>query len=316
MSVFAVEAWRGEHWTPRRLAPLVLAFAADTAFIVAQLWPPSDLVAAKWVASGDRAWRVFHGMWLDCVLPWPWTAVLVLLVLCCFFYTRGVLLSYLGTTGGVLALFAFGFFNVWHQGMLFALLVLHAWMAWASPVRRGLWRGPTPDGRVTEEYWPRLAMGALTITAMVHVWWAWVAAWNDWKYPYSGSLAAAKYLRETGIDHDRIHLYRHATAGALLYLDRNPFTNVAPYMPGAFWVWTKQVYDGQWPAKILEGDPPWILMALQRTPKEEAEAGGKPPYIPGYAIEQTFPGYMFFKDSYAMTDFYYLYRRVGLPGGS
>ncbi len=143
-----------------------------------------------------------------------------------------------------------------------------------------------------------------------------MASWNDWKYPYSGSLAAAKYLRENGIDHEQIHLYRHSTAGVLLYLDRNPFANVAPYMPGAFWRWTRQVYNGQWPQKILDGDPPWILMSLQRTPEEVAQLGFKPPFIPGYDIDQTFSGLLFWKNSFSMTDYYYLYRRVAPPGGS
>jgi hypothetical protein len=160
MAFLTVEAWWREKWTPMRLAPLVLAFAADTAFIVAQLWLPSDLVSARWGTGNDRVWKVFDGMWLDCVLPWPWAAVLVLLVVCGFFYTRGVLLSYLATTGAVLALLVVGFYNVWHQGILFALLVLHAWMAWVSPVRRPLWR--VPDG-----FWPALTTGALTATAMV-----------------------------------------------------------------------------------------------------------------------------------------------------
>jgi hypothetical protein len=220
------------------------------------------------------------------------------------------LLSYLATTGAVMALFAFRFFNVWHQGILFALLVLHAWMAWVNPVRRRPWRAPEDSGPGPLPDWRRLTTGALVFTALVHIWWTAMASWHDWKFPYSGTPAAAQYLRENGIDHERIHLFRHSTSAVLLYLDRNPFENVASFMPGAFWVWTKGVYEGQWPAKVLEGDPPWVLMSVQMSPKDEEQVGLRAPPIPGYDIERIFPGHMFFKDDYSMTDSYYLYRRV------
>jgi hypothetical protein len=208
-----------------------------------------------------------------------------------------------------MVVYLIAFYTVWHQGILFALLVLHAWMAWVSPVRRRLWRLP-------EAYWPVLTTGALTITAMVHVWWAWVASWNDWKYPYSGSRAAAKYLQENGIDHERIHLYRHSTLAVLLYLDRNPFANVAPAMTGAFWRWTAAIYDTQYPEKVTAGNPPWILIGMQRTPKQVAEIGIWPPFVPGYDLKKSFPGLMFWKTGYCLTDYFYLYQRATSPGGS
>jgi len=305
MVIFVGEAWWCERWPQARLGTLVLAFAANTAFIIAQLWPRPDLYSPPWVADRDRIWQVLRDMWLDSVLPWPWAAFVVLLVACLFFYTRGVLLSYLLTTAGLLALFAFRFFSVWHQGMLYALLVLHAWLAWASPRRRRIVTAP-------DECWPALATGVLTATAAVHVWWSVMAGWNDWKYPYSGSREAAQYLRAQGLDRQRIHIFKFSTCAILLYLDRNPFANVAPFMPGAFWVWTKEIFAGQTAPAVVEGDPPWVLIGAQMLPKDEPKSA---PLLPGYAIERVFPGHMFWKDGYYQSDSYYLYRRIAPPAG-
>jgi len=89
MTIFCGEIWWRERWPLSRWAPLVAAFAANTALIVAILWPPPDLYSPPWVATRDRTIQVLHEMWLDSVAPWPWLAVLVLLCAAGFFYTRG-----------------------------------------------------------------------------------------------------------------------------------------------------------------------------------------------------------------------------------
>jgi hypothetical protein len=306
MVVFTAEAWWGERRPQARLAPLVTVFGANTIFIVAQLWPRPDLYSPPWVVSRERIGKVLEEMWLGSVLPWPWASVVVLLVAVAFFYTRGVLLSYLVAVTGLLALFAFRFYSVWHQGILFALLIFHAWLAWGSPRR---WRiGPIPD-----RCWPGLITGVLTVTAGVHVWWCALAGWLDWKLPYSGTREAALYLRAHGLDRQRIHLFKFSGCAILLYLDHNPFANVAPFMPGSFWAWTKDAFAGQNPAGVLQGDPPWILVGVQMQPPIDPKPA---PPLPGYEIEHVFAGRMIWKDGIYQTDSYYLYRRVAPPAGS
>ena len=247
----------------------------------------------------------FHDAWLDSVLPWPWVAALVLLVACCFFYTRRVLLSYLCTTGLLLALLAFRYYSIWHQGLLFALLIFHTWLAWVSPHRRRL--GPVPNA-----YWPALTTGVLLVTAAVHIWWSAMAGWNDWRYPYSGARAAARYMHEHGIDRQRVHVFKFSTIGILPYLDRNPFANVAPTMPGDFWVWSERNYIAQSAVGIVAESPKWVLVGAQLMPKDETDT---PPPLPAYVPEAVFPGHMFWKDDYYQSDTYYLYRRVAPPFG-
>ena len=242
-------------------------------------------------------------MLLDSVLPWPWASILVFVVACCFFYSRGVLVSYLFSTGLLLALF-FRYFRPWHQGIIYAVLILHAWLAWVSPKRQRI-------GSVPERCWPALTTGVLSLTSLVNAWWAATASWNDWHNPYSGTRAAAQYLRANGIDKERIHIFKFSNIGILPYLDRNPFANVAPDMPGDFWLWTKAFNRGQSPQGILQGDPPWVMVGAQLTLGEEPRIA---PPIPGYRSAAIFPGHMFWKDSFWRTDSYYLYRR--LPPGA
>jgi hypothetical protein len=92
----------------------------------------------------------------------------------------------------------------------------------------------------------------------------------------------------------------------LFYLDHNPFANVASHTPGAFWVWSKEVFSSQTPDALLQGDPQWILVGAQlRQAKDPA-----PPPIPGYAIAGIFPGRMIWKEGFYRTETYFLYRRV------
>ncbi len=299
MAVFVGEAAWFRRFPMRRWWGLVVAFGANTAFIVGQLWPPPDLFAPPHGPAALPTWPALREMSLDAFSPWPWLSGLVLLGMMFFFFTRGLLLSYVMTSAGLLAIFAFKFFSIWHQGLLFALIVLHFWLAWASPIRRRV-------GQVSERFWPCLATGALAPIAAIHVWWAAMASWHDWEFPYSGSRDAAAYLQAHHIDRERIHIFKFSTCAVLLYLDHNPFANVAPSMPGSFWIWTREVFAGQTLAAITQGDPPWILVGAQLRPAIEPT----PPPLAGYAIERVFPGRIAWKEGFYRTESYYLYRRT------
>ncbi len=305
MAVFAGEAWWRRRVPRKQWCGLVLAFAADTAFIVAQLWTPADVYSPPQHAMGSLTWPMWQEMTFDALSPWPMFSALVLICLLLFFFHRGVLLSYALTTGGLLGLFAGRHFSIWHQGLLFALLVLHLWLAWASPVRRRL--GSAPD-----YVWPAMATGFMGVTAAVHVWWAAVAGWHDWEFPYSGSRAAAAYLRAQGIDRQRVHVFKFSTYALLFYLDHNPFANVAPFTPGSFWVWTREVFATQTPDALLQGQPPWILVGAQMRPAFDPI----PPPVPGYGIVGIFPGRMIWKDEFYRTETYFLYRRAAIDGST
>jgi hypothetical protein len=297
MAVFTVEARWSRRLPMKPWSVLVLAFAVNTAFIAAQLWPAPDAYSPPQGPAVTPA-RVCTEMSLDAISPWPVFSAVVLIGLLLFFYTRGVLLSCLLVSAGLVSLFAFKFFSIWHSGLIFAVLILHFWLAWVSPARRRI--GATP-----EDLWPKLASGLLALAAAFHVWWAVVAGWNDWKHPYSGSREAAAYLQERGIDRERIHIFKFSTCAVLLYLDHNPFANVAPYMPGSFWVWTREAFAGQTPAAIVQGNPPWILVGTQLRPAVDPN----PPPLPGYTMVRLFPGRIIWKDDFYRTDSYYLYQR-------
>ena len=89
-------------------------------------------------------------------------------------------------------------------------------------------------------------------------------------------------------------------------LDHNPFTNVARYMPGSFWVWTKEIFAGQNPKALVQGNPPWLLVGAQLRPPVDVV----PPPLPGYTLDRVFSGRFIWKDGFYQTDTYYLYRRV------
>jgi len=300
MVCFLWEAWHREKWPLARLVPYTLAFALDTACIVAQLWPPADIFGPPWEKMDqNRITTALSELVFQTVLPWPPVAGVVLIIAGCFFYTRGVLLSYLLSVAGLLALFIFRFYSVWHGGMLFALLILHTWLAWVSPVRRSI-------SGVADRWWPMLTACALTFTAAVQVWWSAMASWHDWQFPYSGSREAAQYMHEHGIDRQRVHAFKFATCSVLIGLDRNPFDNISPFMPGFFWVWTKQIFATQTPAALIQGKPDWILAGAQLRPAVDVI----PPPLPGYQLDHVFSGRIIWKNEFYRTDSYYLYKRV------
>ncbi|EDY20802.1 hypothetical protein CfE428DRAFT_1999 [Chthoniobacter flavus Ellin428] len=105
MVCFLWEAWHRMRWSISRLRPFTLAFAVDTALIVAQLWPPADIFGPPWEKMNqERITTALSEVLLGTVLPWPAISALVLLCAVCFFYTRGVLLSYLLSVAGLLGL--------------------------------------------------------------------------------------------------------------------------------------------------------------------------------------------------------------------
>ncbi len=125
--------------------------------------------------------------------------------------------------------------------------------------------------------------------------------------PYSGSKAAAEFIRENQVDQSNINaLDIHSFAG-LPYFERNFFANFKDRVPGSFWIWLLGNEHRFTIDAFTDGQPDYLLISAK--PKLRYLGGVN---IPGYKLIRQFPGQIIWKAGAAETDTFMFYRRDSL----
>jgi hypothetical protein len=288
---FQWEAWRIANPTARnRLLWLGFVYAAVVLLLAWSAWPAKDNNFSKnedpslqhlVEAVGETLANAFTGEWISS---------LAVIALCVPFLWRGRGLLMFALSGAGLLLFnGLVYANVWHEGMLFLAWLFAIWIS----------------GERTEP--KRLALIAMTAVIGVQVYWALDTAAFDWKSPYSGSRAAARYMRENGIVGSRVFGFGYACVGIQPYFSRNIFPNFRDGKPQSYFDWSESWRNFGPEDELAKVRPEYVIFGLKDD--EDKEKGFQQATEAGYKLLKSFDGNLFWHTEILEPDAFDLYKR-------
>jgi hypothetical protein len=301
MALHGVETLR--RWRsmtgPSRRAHLVAfgAFTAVAGFIAFQLLPiPADLDFPHGFPVRPETLAATAGAMIDGALGDQPALTLFVLAVCVAFMVRARTLAvYLLPTVAVVVFATFAFRNVWHDGILFLLLVFGLWVAMTA-------RPEPARGR-----WQVLLLVAIVPLLALHVTWSVRSFVYDVRSPYSGSRELAAFLR----DHPRargavVYGTGFASFAVMPYLDHNPFANYNDGELPVYWPWSTKSSLLVDPERIVARGPDLVVLTIKFPGATDQLAR-----YPGYRLLASFPGHIWWKDRILEPDTYVVLERVG-----
>jgi hypothetical protein len=278
----------------RKLCLLGLTYAVITLLQSWSAWPAPDVLFAD---TRDYSWDHLLDSTSETLanaFTGEWISSLAVVVCCLPFLWRGRALLMFLVAGFSLCFFnAYVYANVWHEGMLFLAWLFAMWIA----------------GAAVKPKWISL-LGLIAMLAVITVqgYWAFATTAYDWKNPYSGSLAAARYLKETGIIKAGIQGFGFGAVAVQPYFDHNVFPNFRDGEATAYYDWSEAYRNFDGLEDLPRTQPKYVLVGY----KDEGEQilTGRTVKQSGYKLIKHFEGNLFWHDDVLEPDAFDLYRRI------
>ncbi len=295
-----IQDWRAERTATLASRGIWLgSLSISFLLIVWQLWPPPDLVIREPYELKISAF-IFGNALLEAFSLPHGLALGLMLSLLPLFYLRRVAGLFLLGVALPLSLMCFRYYAPWHAGTLTVFVIFILWIALdgdGTRERKTNWSRP--------ELARHLALGSFAVVSLVQVREAAIAGWHDFKFEYSGSRAAAQFIKESGIDRKSINALDIHSFSVLPYFNHNIFANFQHRLPGSFWIWSMGNEDQFSLEALTAGRPEYLLVNA----KQRAISLGLQD-IRGYKNIRRFPGRMIWKSGYAQSDMVLLYGRI------
>ena len=227
---------------PLRPASLCL-FLAAAAFSIWSAFPASDVMFVRAANYSGTHYLATAARVFEEAFTANWPSALLLIAFTIPFLIRGSALSvFLLSAWGFISLSAFVYGQVWHFGLLFVVWIFALWIAALRSTK------------------PRLPVNAaLTAAIVIQGFWTASAGIRELRTAYSGSLAAAIYLKEQSIPQQGIYGVGYACVGVQPYFPQNIFQN----FPYAFWDWSSKNHMIADYSKLPALKPRWVLVGYK-----------------------------------------------------
>jgi hypothetical protein len=224
----------------------------------------------------------FTGEWI--------TSLLLIALSLPFLWRGGGWLFLLLATAAMLLFSAIVYAQLWHFGILFL-----AWLfaIWISAYKT----------RVTAP-----ALVALIAAVGIQCYWTAAALRYDWSHAYSGSAAAAQYLRQTGMPAGGLYAIGYPTVAVQPYFPSNIYSD---YGDGAYWDWSKQNTSERPEALFASNRREQVLVGYKNVLEKQRWAGLLA--LLGYNVTQHFDGGTFWQTKVFELESYDLYRQTSAP---
>jgi hypothetical protein len=221
-------------------------FALSSAFIAWQLVPPPDLAAAdKFFFQWSRLAVVSTDIVHAAIAESAFVSELALALSLFWLWKRRALAPLLGPLVALLALSAFRYHNVWHQGIVFLVWIFSLWIA----------QDRQPANASAPDHLTVALMAALVLVCGIQILWTAKTYLFDWSQPYSAGPALARYLKTLDCPGCRIHVDGFKPLAAQPYFPRNVFANINGGSSASYWMWSRSnplVKNAQ---AVWNGDP-------------------------------------------------------------
>ena len=284
----------------KRFLPYAFAFAAVAALLTLLAWPAVDGTFVTHLnfsfghfieVSGKAFAAAFTGE--------TFSSLAIVALTIPLLHRGGGLLFFTGASLLLCGVYAVVYSQVWHFGVLFLAWIFALWIASANCGADALVR-KQPPGRKNDA---SLATLALAIVLAVQCYWTLCAVRYDWSEPYSGSLAAARDLRELAAAPNRIYGIGFACVAIQPYFPRNLFLNWST----AYWDWSTQNHINQDSLELDKHRPDYVMVGY----KNEVERGIWTQLVQnsGYRAIRHFAGNSFWQTRRFEPESFDLYRR-------
>jgi hypothetical protein len=276
----------------RKLAVAALAYCAVLAAWVLCAWPAPDVAFAE-----HRGLANLHLLpevvkaGLAGAFTGYWVTSLVVIALSVPFLWRGG-----GWLFFVLASIAFFLFStivyaqLWHFGILFLAWLFAIWIS-AYKTRVS---APT--------------LLALVAAIGFQCYWTADAFRYDWTHAYSGSWAAAQYLRQNGLPPGGLYAIGYPTTAIQPYFPANIYSD---FHGGAYWDWSKGNTADD-PAALFASARRELVLVGYKNPSEKQHWSNLLALL-GYGLAQHFNGATFWQTGVFEDESYDLYRKTSEP---
>ncbi|MCX7709396.1 MAG: hypothetical protein N2484_06050 [Clostridia bacterium] len=220
-----------------------------------------------------------------------------------WFGFRKRLMIFLTPLIGLCLLFTMIYANAWHQGTVFYLWLFALWLSFEKEPKEALPPQKIMKGVMTS---------ALVLVLAVQCYWAYSSFRFDYRYSYSASREAAKYIKENRLEGKRIFMSGFHTISILPYFSHNLFCNYNNGQSPCFWLWSgkNNVYSERY-LDVGKYNPDIVILGIKNYSKEIATSQNTwVPEIPGYRFVRLFNGNLFWKDQPFEKDSFAFYERI------
>jgi hypothetical protein len=261
--------------------------------------PPNRTGAINWpeAMGGPLAfWREAGHMLTDSMTNSLLILLPVMVISLWFFWRRRVLALYLLPTFWIIVFATYIYQAVWHRGTLFIVWVFAIWVGLQQHQK-----GSKQDS------WSRLLLlSALVLVCLVQLPWTVGSVRSDFSHAYSGSKAAARYIKAHSLDKGVLWGTGFSSVAILPYFENNIFDNYHKGLKPSFWLWSDS-NDMVQNSKDVEGVRPDHVILSIKVPNAEQFMV----LYPSYRVREKFPGLIYWKEVDVETEEFLLLQRKG-----
>jgi hypothetical protein len=224
----------------------------------------------------------------------PWSSFALVALSLPFLWRGGGLLLFLLSAVFLCAVNAVIYSQVWHMGLLFLMWIVALWIAQEQSGK------PRPPERT-------LALVSVSIVTAILCFCTLRAVAFDWSQPYSGSLAAARLVKASGLEGRSIYGIGYSCVAIQPYFKRNLFTNFHGGTGPAFWDWSNRNRSLKELDQLSQQSPDYVVVGY--TNSAEKILWSHDVRSAGYDAMAHFEGNLFWRDEILEPASYDLYRR-------
>jgi hypothetical protein len=263
-------------------------FALNTLIIILIVAPPPDITFSPITSfSSLRAFLNCASMLNQSIVTWLPASASLWLAFLYYFKRQQKLTIYLLPLGLVFLLVGFRYASPWHEGILVCWLLFVLWISLDSSANATL---------------PAVASLALAVMILCHLNWTIKTATWDYQHTYSGSRAAADYLKANHGHAPTMTAYGFACHALSPYFSHNLFSN-NPDPSATFYAWSPKAIPDPIP-QPFKPSADFVLIAWK------SKNQNLPPIPSDYNLEAVFPGAIFWKTAPLEADTYIFLRRT------
>ncbi len=309
--VDAIKSWPNLNDRLRNryfLCAAVMAFAFLLIFVILKPTPDvgefavkralaeaPESVKATFPTATAKLTAVISGAFLDF---WAPSAIFLILAgVWCFL--RRHLLLYLLPLGLLIVLYAKVHGYPHHHGTVFIAAITAFWVAW-----------PTGDEMRSLSVRQQQAMRGMVVLLLclfaVNIWDAAVVIQREYRYPYSGSQDAARYLKSVGADRGDVFGYLFGVVAVEAYFDHNILKN----LPTAYYHHGLPLIGDSINEEELNRIRPEYVIAYSADPQLMIKVGIPDLESRGYKMVHFSDGYYLYKQAVYQRESYFILRRV------